>query len=100
MNKETSPLKKEDKAVIVEKQTFQLKEMTKPKVPKNTEQSSKWAMGNLKDWFDNYNEQNPENKCPEEVLLPSCSADILCKWLCVFVTETRSKSGKEYPPKL
>ena len=76
-----------------------LKGMTVPYVPKNTEQSSKWAMTNFREWFDSYNERNAENTCPEEVLSPSCRSDVLCKWLCVFVTETRSKFGKPYPPK-
>ena len=35
--------------------------MSMPKVPKNIEKSSKWAMGNLKDWFEDYNSRNPNN---------------------------------------
>ena len=54
---------------------------------------------NLHAWFADYNQQNPEQKCPDEVLLPSCSKELLNKWLCGYVVETRSKDGNPYPPK-
>ena len=99
------PAKKQKLSLSLKKNRFKtvskdtLKEMAKPFVPKNTKQSSKWAMTNLEEWFHNYNSRNPDDTCPEEFLLPSCPPDILCKWLCIFVTETRSKRGKEYHPK-
>ena len=77
----------------------QLTVMSKPRVPKNTEKSSKWAIGNLKDWFEDYNNRNPSDTCPSEILTPTCSKEILNKWLCVFINETRSRTGDPYPPK-
>ena len=40
-----------------------------------------------------------KKKCPDEILLPSCSKELLNKWLCVYVTEMRNKDGDLYPPK-
>ena len=71
-----------------------------PQVLKNTEKASKWAMGNLKDWFEDYSSRNPNNTCPSEVLTPICSNEVLNKWLCVFINEIRSKTGDPYPPKM
>ena len=36
---------------------------------------------------------------PGEVLLLSCSKELVNKWLCVYVAETRSKDGNRYSPK-
>ena len=66
-------------------------------MPKNTTLSTRWAMKNFIDWFCEYNVKNPDSKCPEEVLLPSCSAEVLNKWLSVYVAETRSHTGEPYP---
>ena len=73
--------------------------MSKRKVPKNTEKTSKWAMTNMTEWLNDYNSRNTDAKCPDEFLTPSCSKENLCKWLCVFVNETRAKNGAPYPPK-
>ena len=73
--------------------------MKKPFVPKNTGQSTKWAMSNLHEWYKDYNTRNPDVPCPEIFLSPTCSKREIDKWLCVFVTETRSKTGNSYPPK-
>ena len=73
--------------------------MAKPQLPKNTVSSCKWAMCNFREWFADYNRRNPDNICPEVLLTASCSKAILSKWLCVFVNETRSKSGDAYSPK-
>ena len=69
--------------------------MAKPQLPKSTV-SSKWAMTNLREWFTDYNSRNPDNLCPEVFLTASCSKDMLNKWLCVFINETRSKRGDFY----
>ena len=73
--------------------------MAKPQLPKNTVSSCKWAMCNFREWFADYNRRNPDNLCPDVLLTASCSKVILSKWLCVFVNETRSKSGDAYSPK-
>lgn len=55
-------------------------------------------MQNFTDWFSGYNTRNPDNPRPDEVLLPSCPAKVLSKWLCVYVAETWSHTGEVYPP--
>ena len=72
--------------------------MMKAKIPKNTDINTRWAMKNFTDWLSDYNLQNPESVCPEEVILPLCPAETLNKWLCVYAVETRSQSGEPYPP--
>ena len=76
-----------------------LKAMATVTLPKNSARSSKWAIKNLRDWLVDYNYRNPENECPEDLLLPFCSKEILNKWLCIYVTETRNQNGDAYPPK-
>lgn len=78
----------------------ELEDMAQFKMPKNSAQASKWAIKNLADWAEEYNRRNPDNPCPAEILSSSCdSKELLNKWLCVFVSETRSKSGQPYSPK-
>ena len=43
------------------------------------------------------NSRSPDDPVPED-LLSSNDADVMCKWLCLFVMETRQKSGCPYPP--
>ena len=62
----------------------------------NTKSSSKWALHDLHDWMDSWNSNSNEN-VPEDIL--SCpDAEVVCKWLCLFVQETRKENGKQYPP--
>ena len=68
-------------------------------MPNNSARASKWATTNFRAWFADYNLRNPEQTCPGEVLLPSCSKELLNKWLCVYVAETRSKVSNPYLPK-
>ncbi|XP_011407617.1 PREDICTED: uncharacterized protein LOC105314895, partial [Amphimedon queenslandica] len=100
------PSKKRRVSLSLKKKKFQpslsekIDEIAKHKVPKNTKKMSKWAMKNLEDWFKDYNKRNPDKKCPDEFLTRhKCSKEVICKWLCLFVNETRNKSGKRYPPK-
>lgn len=76
----------------------ELNELSRVTMPKNTTTSSCWAMKNFRDWFKAYNARNPGNECPNDVLLPSCSTEILNKWLSVYIAETRSSTGESYPP--
>ena len=76
----------------------ELQQMMKAKIPKNTDINTCWAMKNFTDWLSDYNLRNPKSVCPEEVILPSCPAETLNKWLCVYAVETRSQSGEPYPP--
>ena len=68
----------------------QLQEMSKLKIPPNTSISTSWAMKNFSDWFENYHWKHPDDLCPNKVLLPSCDAETLNEWLCVFICETRT----------
>ena len=100
----TEPPKKKKRLLLTLKSRFKsvaddkLEKMKKLFVPKNTEQSSKWALTNLQEWYEDYNGRNSDSKCPGEVVTAFCSPDVLAKWMCVFMTETRSKSEKEYVP--
>lgn len=77
----------------------QLKEMKVPHIPKNTSASTRWAFKNLGDWFVAHNSEATSNddRCPDDVLSPSCSPEVLNRWLCVFVSETRGHNGEPYP---
>ena len=76
-----------------------LKAMATVTLPKNSARSSKWATKNWMDWLVDCNYRNLENECPEDLLSPFCSKEILNKWLCIYVTETRNQDGDAYPPK-
>lgn len=73
-------------------------DLKKKQVPKNTGSNTKWAMKNFTDWHADYNERNPDRKCPDSILLPTCTKEELSKWLPVFILETRNQNGKNYPP--
>lgn len=75
-----------------------LQSMAAVTVTINSARASKWATTNLRAWLDDYNTRNPEQKCPDEILTPECSTEVLNKWLCVYIAETRSKDGSRYPP--
>ena len=65
------------------------------RMPENSARSSRWALNNLRSWFDEYNKRNEDDKCPAEILTPSCSKEILNKWLCVYVSTT-GMTGSHY----
>ena len=77
----------------------ELREMTLPQVPNNTSANTRWAIKNFTDWFAAHNsDATDDDLCPEEVLSPSCTGDLLNRWLCVFISETRAHNCEEYPP--
>ena len=39
-----------------------------------------------------------EEQCPSDVLMTD-DGELLCKWLCVFVTELCKADGSEYTPR-
>ena len=106
MDKENQPPhpKKPKLSLSLKKNRFkkasrsELQQMMKAKIPKNTDINTRWAMKNFTDWLRDYNLRNPESVCPEEVILPSCPAETLNKWLCVYAVETRSQNREPYPP--
>ena len=69
-------------------------ESAKEVLPKNTEKNDRWAINTFKAWRCERNERC-EELCGEYVL-ESCDAELLNKWLSLFVMEVRS--GSRYPP--
>ena len=74
----------------------ELDTLSKACVPKNTENSTKWALENFNSWMSNRNESS-EEKCPE-TLLEDMEPTSLNKWLSIFIAETRKVNGEPYPP--
>ena len=65
-------------------------------IPLNTKCFNALALGNLRSWMETRN-SNSDEKVPEDLL--SCpEAEVVCKWLCRFVHETRKENGERYPP--
>lgn len=76
-----------------------ISDLKTPFVPVNTKKNNRWAVKNFRDWVSVYNQRNPDDICPPD-LLETCSiATELCKWLCIFVATTRSQKGEEYTPR-
>ena len=68
-----------------------------PIVPANTQKATKWAVGAFEDWVSQRNKRS-EEQCPPDVLMTD-DGELLCKWLCVFVTKLRKADGSEYTPR-
>jgi len=66
-------------------------------VPPNTEASTQWALRNYNAWALNRSFMTANEAVPAD-LLQSHDANLVCKWLCRFVMETRKTDGSEYPP--
>ena len=65
-------------------------------VPVNTTLSNSWAVKNLNSWIHFRNTIRPDDLAPEDLL--SCGdAQVVCKWLCCFVQETKKENGEPYP---
>ena len=70
----------------------ELDTLSKASVPKNTENSTKWALENFNSWMSNRNESS-EEKCLE-TLLEDMELTSLNKWLSTFIAETRKVNGE------
>ena len=68
-------------------------ESTKGVVPTNMKSATNWALRSFGQWRENRNKSVPEDPVPEN-LFEKDAAEVLCKWLCCFVQETRKESGK------
>ena len=66
-------------------------------VPENTDASTQWALRNFNEWAANRCSVVPNDPVPKD-LLASHNADLVCKWLCRFLIETRKTDGSVYPP--
>ena len=80
------------KPVMVEERT----ETAKGVVPTNTKCATEWALCNFQKWRENRNKLAPDDPVSEN-LFETDSAEVLCKWFCCFVQETRKESGVNYP---
>lgn len=66
-------------------------------VPENTECSTRWALKNFQTWARSRSLIEPDDPVPSD-LLKCDDTQVLCKWLCCFVLETRKEDGSPYPP--
>ena len=66
-------------------------------IPYNTECSTRWALKNFNLWCKNRAAVGPEFAVPSD-LLRSHDPDLVCKYLCFYMMETRREDGGMYPP--
>ena len=69
---------------------------SKSVIPGNTKASSQSALRNFTEWSVNSCSLVPDDPVPKE-LLANHDADLVCKWLCRFVLETRKTDGSLHP---
>ena len=99
---DNEPVRK--KTRVQDKPRFQLlstnavEDLCSPKLPKSTEQCTKWAVKNFLAWKEERNRMHSEEPVPDD-LLESASAEEISKWLAHYVAETRNTRGEPYPPK-
>ena len=65
--------------------------------PANTLKNNMWALKTFKEWRVTRNTRYPADPCPEEILVTD-NKQILCEWLCNFISEARKANGEEYTP--
>ena len=70
---------------------------SKGTIPSNTEASLQWALRNFNEWAVNCCSLLPDDPVSKD-LLASHDADLVCKWLCRYLMETRKTDGSLYPP--
>ena len=71
-------------------------------VPKNTAASTKWVLANFNRWRQSRNKRfsgNPEKQVPGNFLEGTDDPATLCKWLTLYIAETRKQDGSKYSPK-
>jgi len=77
-------------------------ELSERHVPKNTEATTKWALANFNAWRQGRNEAfacDPNQQVPSDLLQFTDDSERLCKWLTLYVAETRKQNGSRYPSK-
>ena len=65
--------------------------------PVNTETSTRWAVKNFATWTNNRRKLVPNDPVHED-LLECRDHTMVCKYLCLFILETRKEDGAPYPP--
>ena len=76
----------------------EIKSMSTPAQPKTTVYSTNWALKNFEDWKKNRNLCHPDDQVPKDLMENGNEVEI-CKWLSLYIIETRSCKGEPYPPK-
>ena len=66
-------------------------------IPENTDACTQWALRNFNEWAANHCSVVPNDPVPKDLLV-SKNADLVCKWLCRFLIETRRPDGSVHPP--
>ena len=66
-------------------------------IPSNTEANTQWAVRTFNAWAINRSFLGASEAVPDD-LLASHDPQLVCKWLCRFVMETRKSDGSCYPP--
>ena len=66
-------------------------------VPGNTEANTQWTVCNFNAWALNRSFVNLSEAVLTD-LLHSHDPQLVCKWLCRFLMETRKRDGSPYPP--
>ena len=74
-----------------------LEKAAKGVVPLKTEQSTIWAVSNFESWRSSRESGSSDAAVPPDILR-SNDAELVCKWLCSYVLETRKTDGSLYPP--
>lgn len=67
----------------------------KPVIPPNTAKSTDWAVRVFQSWLNQRNNRVTDEKC----ILLTDDCKLLCRWLCVFASETRKEDGSQYAPR-
>ena len=78
-------------------------DLTKKFMPKNTVASTKWVLANFNAWRQSRNKHfsgNPEKQVPGNFLEGTDDPAALCKWLTLYVAETRKQDGSKYSLKI
>ena len=73
-----------------------LEEAAKGVVPLKTEQSTRWAVANFNSWALSRSSSSAD-AVPSDIL-KSHDAELICRWICAFMFETRKTDGSRYPP--
>ena len=77
--------------------TTTLETAAKGIIPPKTEQSTQWVVSNFESWSVSRASHSSSAAVPPNILCTN-DAELVCKWLCCYVLETRNKDGSRYPP--
>ena len=80
----------------------QEEELSERHVRKSTEATTKWVLANFNAWRQGSNEAfacDPNQQVPSDLLQITEDSERLCKWLTLYVAETRKQNGSRYPSK-